>query len=123
VLVDGRPQVVHHALADLVREQRLDDAERAGEDGDRDHAGDEPVEQPEVLLGQRHVDHLAQQQRGDDAERGGEEDQREDTGQPAPVGTEERDDPAQVGAANGAVGRPLRRILVVEGSCASSWHP
>ena len=42
VPVDGRAQVVHHALADGVREQRLRDAERAGGDRDRDHpAGDQ----------------------------------------------------------------------------------
>ena len=34
----GGAQVVHHALADLVREQRLPDAEHAGDDRDRDHA-------------------------------------------------------------------------------------
>ena len=32
-----RAQVVHDALADLVREQRLPDAEHARDDGDRDH--------------------------------------------------------------------------------------
>ena len=50
VPVDGRAQVVHHALADLVREQRLDDAERAGDDRDRDHPGDEQVQQREVAV-------------------------------------------------------------------------
>ena len=39
VAEDGRAQVVHHALADLVREQRLADAEHAGDDRDRDHPG------------------------------------------------------------------------------------
>ena len=37
VAEDRRAQVVHHALADLVREQRLDDAEHAGDDRDHDH--------------------------------------------------------------------------------------
>ena len=36
---DGGAQVVHHALTDLVREQRLDHAEDAGDDRDHDHRG------------------------------------------------------------------------------------
>ena len=123
MLVDGRAQVVHDALADLVREQRLDDAERTGDDRDRDHPEHEPVEQPQVLLGQRLVDHLPQQQRGDDAERGGEEDQPEDAAETAPVRAEEGDDPAQVGTADGRIGGALRRLLVVECARSSSWHP
>ena len=39
VAEDGRAQVVHDALADLVREQRLPDAEHAGDDRDHDHRG------------------------------------------------------------------------------------
>ena len=35
VLVDRRAQVVHHRLADAVREQRLVDADRAGDDRDQ----------------------------------------------------------------------------------------
>ncbi len=34
VVVDGRPQVVHHPLADLIRHERLPDAGSAGEDRD-----------------------------------------------------------------------------------------
>ena len=57
MLVDRRSEVVHHLLADLVREQRLDDAERAGEDRDPDHPRNEPVQKPEILVGERIVDH------------------------------------------------------------------
>ena len=39
VAEDRRAQVVHDALADLVREQRLPDAEDAGDDRDHDHPG------------------------------------------------------------------------------------
>ena len=56
MLVDGRAQVVHHRLADPVREQRLVDADRARDDRDRDHPGDEGREQPQVVLGQRRVE-------------------------------------------------------------------
>ena len=100
----------------------LDDAERAGEDGDPDHAGHEPVQELEVLVGEGDVDHLAQQQRGDHAERGGEEDQRQDGGETAPVRAEESDDPAQVGTADCRIGGTLRRVLVVERARSSSWH-
>ena len=123
VLVDGRAQIVHHPLADLVREQRLDDAERARDNGDRDHPEHKPVQQPQILLRQRLVDHLPQQQCGDDAERGGEEDQRQDARETPAVGAEQGDDPAQIGAAHRRIRGTLRRILVVERARSSPWHP
>src|SRR3989304_4537966 len=54
-----RAQVVHHALADLVREQRLPHADDAGDDGDRDHSCDQSGQQAHVLLGDRDVEDLA----------------------------------------------------------------
>ena len=56
VAVDRRAQVVHHGLADLVREQRLEDADRAGDDRDHDHPGDERGQQPHVVVGDRRVE-------------------------------------------------------------------
>ena len=122
MLVDGCAQVVHHLLADLVREQRLDDAERTGEDRDPDHPGDEPVQEPEVLVRERIVDHRAQQERAGRPERGGEEDQPEHAGQPAPVGPEEGDDPPQVGTTDGRISGPLRRLHQIERASSSTWH-
>ncbi len=81
--VDLRAQVVHHALADDVREPGLQDAEHAGGDRDRDHARDERDQQPVVVLGDRDVEHVAQQERRDDAEAGRDDDQAQDRRQPA----------------------------------------
>ena len=63
VLVDGGAQVVHHALPDLVREQRLHDAERPGDDRDRDHPRDEQVQQLEIPFGEGDVEDLLDQER------------------------------------------------------------
>ena len=113
VLVDRRAQVVHHALADLVREQRLHDAERAGGDCDRDHAGDEQVQQREIagcVARQRVVEGRLDEECRDRAERGREEDQREDGREPELVGPEQADDPAEVRAADGRVRGALDRF-------------
>ena len=76
--VDGCAEVVHHRLADEVREQRLPDPEHARDDRDRDHPCDERGQQPELhgrLVGlrvdlDRGVEHRAEQERRDDAEGG-----------------------------------------------------
>ena len=123
MLVDGRAQVVHDALADLVREQRLDDAEHAGDDGDRDHRRNEQVQQAQVMLGERGVEDLLDQEGRDRSERGGDDDQPEHAGEPGAVRAEEDGDPAQVRAADGRIGRPLRRFREVERMIASPGHP
>ena len=110
VPVDGRAQVVHHGLADPVREQRLVDADRAGDDRDQDHPGDEEREQAQVVLGDRRVEDAVEQERRDHAERRREDDQREDDRELRPVGPEEREDPAQVRPPHRGIGRPLRRL-------------
>ena len=48
VAVDGRAEVVHHRLADEVREERLPDADHAGDDRDRDHPRDERSQEAEL---------------------------------------------------------------------------
>ena len=107
VAVDLRAQVVHDALADLVREERLPDADDAGDDRDRDHAGHERSQQTDVLLRDRDVEHLAQQERRDDADRRGEDDQRADRAEARAVRPEEPEDPPEVRLADGRVRRPL----------------
>ena len=77
VAVDGGAQVVHHALADLVREERLDDAEHAGGDGDRDHPGDEHVQQLLVVARAARVEDVAEQERRDRRRGRGEDDEAE----------------------------------------------
>ena len=76
VAVHPGPQVVHHRLADLVREPRLVDADHAGGDGDADHAGDEPRQQGRVALRDGLVQDVAQQERRDHAEQRRDADQR-----------------------------------------------
>ena len=110
MLVDRCPQVVHHALADLVREQRLDDAEDAGPDRNRDHRADEDVEQAQIAVGQRVVEDPLDEERRNRAHGRGEEDQAEDAGETEPVGPKEADDPAQVRAANRLVCGALDRL-------------
>ena len=121
MLVDRSAQVVHHALPDLVREQRLHDAERSGDDGDRDHARDEHVEEAEITVGERHVEHLPDQERRDRAEHGREDDQPENGRETPAVRPEEAHDPAQMVAANRRIGGPFNRFEALEG--ASTWHP
>jgi hypothetical protein len=56
-------QPVHDPLADDRGDPGLHHAERAGQGGHADHAGDQPDQQGQVGLGQGHVDDLAQQER------------------------------------------------------------
>jgi hypothetical protein len=100
---------VHHPLADLVREERLPDAEGARGDRDRDHASHEGREERVVPLGERGIEDLAEQEGRDDPEPGRDEDQAEDRAQASAVRTEEADDPPRVRAPHrlvrGALGR------------------
>ena len=115
VAVDRGAQVVHHALADLRREVRLDDAEDAGDERDRDHPGDEHAQQAQVdcrrpvaRRSDRRVEDLPQQERRDDPEARGDDDQAAMTSASfAQYGRKSRADPAQVGPAHGLVGRAL----------------
>ena len=66
--------------------ERLDDAERTGDDGDRDHPADEREQQSGPAVGDRRVEHVPEQERRDDAERRRDEDQRAD-GATAGAGT------------------------------------
>jgi hypothetical protein len=110
---DGRAEVVHHALADLVREQGLDHAEHAGGDRDGDHPARVERQRPRVVHGDR-LEHALEQEGGDDAERGRDDDQQQDSAQPQLVRGEEWADAAQVGAAHrrigSALGSPVGRV-------------
>ncbi len=94
--IDRRAKVVHDPLADRVREQRLGDAERAGGDGDGDHADDEEGEQGGVARRDGVVEHGAQEEGRDHAQPGGDRDEREHGAEAAAVGTEEAEQAAAV---------------------------
>src|SRR5439155_24077609 len=113
--VDGRAHVVHHALADLSREVRLDHAEDAGDDRDRDRDADECARQPQPTLRDRGVEELLDHERRDDAEPGGEYDQRSDDAELPPVRSEEPADAAQVRTADGRVRRTDDGLARCEG--------
>ena len=115
VAVDGRAHVVHHALADLRREVRLDDAERPGDHGDRDRDADEGARQSQPPFGNGGVEERLDDERRDHAEPGRDEDQQRDDGEPAGVRAEEPPDAAQVRAAHSRVLRPDDRLARREG--------
>ncbi len=77
VRVHGRAQVVHHALADLVGDPRLRDADHARDDRQRDHPRDELDHERRVVPRVRLVDEFPQQERADHAEPRRHEDQRQ----------------------------------------------
>ncbi len=56
-------QPVHDLLADLGADKGLDHAERGGDGGDADHAGDQQDQQPDVPVREGGVDHRAEQER------------------------------------------------------------
>jgi hypothetical protein len=114
VPVDPRAEVVHDALADLVREPGLIDAEHAREDGDPDQAENEDREQRVVVLRQRLVEDVAHEERRDDAQERREPDEAEDDAQAPAIRPEEPEHAAQVVAPHGRVGRPLRCIVGAE---------
>ena len=105
---DRGAQVVHHALADLVREERLQHAEHAGEDRD----ADDPARiqrQGAVVAGEDRLENVLEQERRDDSEGRGEDDQSEQSAQPALVGRKERPDAPHVRAPHGRVGGTFGR--------------
>ncbi len=103
---DRGAEVVHHALADLVREQGLQDPQRARGDRDRDDSGGVERERAVVVAEDRLQDVLEQERRHD-AERRGEDDQRQQARKTHLVRAEERPDPAQVRPAHLGIGRAL----------------
>ncbi len=105
---DRGAEVVHHALADLIGEQRLDHTQHAGRDRDRDDPGGVDRERPRVVPRDRLQDVL-QQEGGNDAEARRDDDQQQHPAQPQLVGGEELADPAQVRSAHRRVGGALRR--------------
>src|SRR4051794_21458430 len=94
---DSGAQVMHDTLADLVREQGLDDAERAGDDGDHDHPAGVERQRPNVVDGDR-LERTLEQERWDHAEPGGHDDEQQDGGKPPPVRREQVRDTPEVGA-------------------------
>ena len=112
--VDRGAEVVHHPLAHLVGKPGLEDAEDPREDRDPDQPEDEDRQQAVVVLGQRLVEDVADEERRDDAEERREADEREHGAQAPAVRLEEAEDPAQVRAPHGRVGRPLRFLAWAE---------
>ena len=119
VAVDGRAQVVHHRLADLVREERLPDAEHAGHDRDRDHPGDERDQQRACRRspGRRRVDldrgveDRAEQERRDDAEgRPRRRSARQSSASLRACTAEQPDDPPEVRLPHRRIRRTHRRL-------------
>ena len=95
VRVHRGAQVVHHALADLVGDPGLRDADDAVDDRQRDHAGDHPREQFQVVLEDALVEGFAQQERRGDAQDRAEDDQPEQQRQAHAVRDEQPADPPQ----------------------------
>ena len=110
VAEDRGAQVVHDALTDLVREQRLDHAEDSGDDRDHDHRGGVHGDRVRVVRLDRDQD-APEQERRHHAEAGAEDDQPEQPREPPPVRPEEPPDPPHVRAPHLGVGRPLGRRL------------
>jgi hypothetical protein len=92
VTEDFRAQVVHHALAHLVREEGLDHAEDSDGDSDHDHSRGVQGDRVRVVCLQRH-EQAAEQERGHDPEARAHDDQPEQHREPPPVRLEERPDP------------------------------
>ena len=118
VSVDGRAQIVHHALADHVGDIRLPHGDRRGHDRDRDHPQHELGQQRAVAVRKGGVEHRPQQERRDHPEPGRDHDQRDHRSEPRLVGREQRDDPVGVAL---ALGVEQRRLLAPSGSLAA--HP
>ncbi len=85
---DGGAQVVHDALPDLVREQRLNHAEDSGDDRDHDHSRRVHGDRMRVVRLDRHKE-AAEQERRHDSECGAHDDQPEQEREPPPVRLEE----------------------------------
>ena len=93
--VEGQPQVVHHPLADHVRQVRLPDTDAGREERQHDHQRALQVEQANVLRAEQVVDDQLQQDRVDDTDADADQDQRGDHHQPRAVRPEEAGDQAQ----------------------------
>ena len=106
----GRPQVVHDALPHLIGHQRLDHAEDAGGNRDRDHSTGGQGQRFRVVLSDR-LEHPLEQERRHDAERRRADDQQEQAPKPQPVGSEQAADPAQVRLPQSRVRGPFRRFV------------
>ena len=105
---DRCAQIVHHALADLIGEERLNHPEHAGRDRDRDDPARVERERPRVVPPDR-LQHAFEQEGRDDAEAGRDDDQQQDSSEPDPVRAEESADTVQVRPTHLRVGGPLRR--------------
>jgi hypothetical protein len=110
VTEDFCAQVVHHALADLVRQQRLDHAEHAGDDRDRNHPCGGEGQRRRVVVPDR-LQRSLEQEGGEDTEPCGDDDQQQDCAEASAVRHEQRADAAHVGAPLRRVGRPLGRLV------------
>ena len=84
-------QVVHHALAHLVRQKSLDDAERPGDDGDDDHPAGAERQRPDVVAGDR-LECALEQERRDHPECGRHHDQQQHACESQAVGREQTRD-------------------------------
>jgi hypothetical protein len=96
---------------DLIGHQRLDHAEDAGHDRDRDHSAGGQGQRGRVVLSDR-LEHPLEQERRHDAERRRGDDQQEQAPKPQPVGSEQAADPAQVRLPQSRVRGPLGRSSV-----------
>jgi len=96
VRVEPVAQVLHHTVADDVRQVGLTDAEHARHDRDRDHHADEQVQEAEVRPSrgeQRVVEHDLNQEWVHDAQPRRDENRNENQRRTAPVGAKQAHDP------------------------------
>ena len=96
---------------DLVREQRLEDAERAGHDRDRDHPGRRSTTAPSCRVAEIASRTRLSRNAGTTPSAAETTIRQQDAAEPQLVRREERADPPQVRLAHGRVGGPLRRRL------------
>ena len=118
--VDGVAQVLHDRLADAVVDVGLAHADEPADDRDGDHGHDGHVEQPEVLLGDGHVEQELEQVWVDDAQQAGDDDGDHDHQHLPAVGSEEAGDPTYR-RATAFLGH-RREVAAVEGAPAVEAH-
>jgi len=63
VVEDLGAKAVHDLLADRRRQPRLQHPEDRGGDGDAEHAGNQPYQQADILVGERVVDQRSHEER------------------------------------------------------------
>ncbi len=107
---DRGAQIVHHALADLVGVQRLDHAEHAGHDRDRDHPAGVVRKRGRVVPPDR-LEHAFEEEGRDDTEPGRDDDQQQNSTEPHLVRRKEAADAVQVRTANLWIGGALGRRI------------